>query len=61
MHFNGEILFPPREGDYIIVRDGFCAETVKSVLHDFVSGKIEISVTTCDENNEYGICLRDDA
>ena len=34
-------------------------ETVKSVIYDFVSGEVEISVIGIDKGNEYGKCLYD--
>lgn len=57
--FIGEILAVPREGEYITVREGFGAEIVKSVIYDFVSGEVEISVIGIDKGNEYGQCLYD--
>ena len=57
--FIGEIVAVPREGEYIMVREEFGAETVKSVIYDFVSGEVEISVIGIDKGNEYGQCLHD--
>lgn len=55
--FVGEIQTVPREGEYVVVREGFCAERVESVIHDFVHGTVEIKVSTPDRDNEYGECL----
>lgn len=56
--FAGDIFAVPRECEYIVVRDGFAAEIVRSVLYDFVRGEVEISVRGTDRDNEYGPCLR---
>lgn len=52
--FCGEVSSVPRVGEYIVVKEGFCAEMVQSVTHDFVRGEIEITVATCDRDREYG-------
>jgi len=49
--FRGEIAFPPHAGDYIVVCDGYSAERVTSVIHDYVTGEVEIAVATpCDSD-----------
>jgi hypothetical protein len=55
--FIGEIQAVPRVDEYIVVREGFSSETVRSVTYDFVSGEVEISVRGGDRSNEYGPCL----
>lgn len=57
--FIGEIASVPRVGEYVVVKDGFGAETVTSVIHDFVTGEVEISVNAADPGNAYGPCLFD--
>lgn len=59
--FAGDVLSVPRVGDWVVVRDGFASENVRDVIHDFVRGEIEISVTGFDPGNEYGPCLRNSA
>jgi hypothetical protein len=55
--FNEEVLTVPREGEYIVVRAGFCSEMVKTITHDFVKNEIKITIKDSDKNNEYGPCL----
>lgn len=55
--FIGEIYAVPRVDESIVVRDGFGAETVRSVMYDFVTGDIEIHVAGVDRENAYGQCL----
>lgn len=55
--FIGELQFIPRTGDLIVIREGFCSETVKSVTYDITSNEIEISIESGDANFEYGECL----
>lgn len=55
--FMGEIFAVPRVDESIVVRDGFGAETVRSVMYDFATGDIEIHVTGNDRENAYGPCL----
>lgn len=55
--FTGGIFAVPMVGDYIVVRDGFATEIVRSVIYDFVRGEVEISVCGIDRDNEYGACL----
>lgn len=57
--FSGEIAAVPRVDEYIVLREGFGAEVVRSVTYDFVSGEVEISVRGIDRDNEYGPCLHD--
>ena len=57
--FAGEISAVPRVDEFIVVRDGFAAEIVRSVTYDFVTGEVEISVRCADPDNEYGPCLHD--
>lgn len=57
--FSGEIVAVPRVDEYIVLREGFGAEIVRSVTYDFVSGEVEISVIGIDSDNEYGPCLHD--
>jgi hypothetical protein len=57
--FVGEISVVPRVDEFIVLRDGFGAEVVRSVTYDFVSGEVEISVRGIDPDNEYGPCQRD--
>ncbi len=57
--FAGEIPAVPRVDEYIVLRDGFGAEIVRSVTYDFVSGEVEISIRGIDRGNEYGPCLHD--
>jgi hypothetical protein len=56
--FDGEIFSKPAKGEYVTVRDGFCTETVVSVIHDLVNGGLEITVRTSDSGDKYGKCLR---
>lgn len=58
--FVGEISVVPREGEFIVLRDGFGAEIVHSVTYDFVGGGVEISVRGVDRDNEYGPCKNKD-
>jgi len=55
--FDGEVQVAPTAGEYIVLRNGFGAETVESVVHDFVNGDVEIRVRTSDSENDYGGCL----
>jgi hypothetical protein len=55
--FDGEINEIPRVGEWVVVRDGFCAEMVTNVTHDLINGDVEISVRTVDSTGEYGACL----
>jgi hypothetical protein len=55
--FMGEISAAPRVDDYIVLREGFGAEIVRSVIYDFVTDEIEICITGMDVNNYYGPCL----
>lgn len=55
--FSGEIAFPPRIGESVVVREGFCCERVEDIYHDFVDGSVEIHIASSDSNNEYGPCL----
>lgn len=57
--FVGEIAAVPRVDEYIVLREGFGAEIVRSVTYDFVSGEVEISVRGIDRDNEYGTCKHD--
>lgn len=52
--FEGEISVVPRVGEWVIVKEGFCAEQVTEVIHDFTDKTVEISVSTSDDANEYG-------
>lgn len=56
--YEGETQGVPNVGDYVLLREGFCAEKVVQVICDFVRyGEIEITVSTCDPENAYGECL----
>lgn len=52
--FEGEISVVPRIGEWVVVKEGFCAEQVTEVIHDFTDDTVEISVSTSDDDNEYG-------
>ena len=55
--FIGEITYPPNVDDLIVVKDGFAATRITQVIHDFVTGELELRVDTSDTDNEYGPCL----
>lgn len=55
--FIGEIASVPAVGEYVVLRDGFGAEHVTSVIHDLVSGEIEMQIANHDPDNDYGPCL----
>lgn len=55
--FMGETDILPRKGDEVIVRDGFCCETVHSVSINLVNKVAEIRINTDDKNDDYGPCL----
>ena len=57
--FVGEISAVPRVDDYIVVKDGFAAEIVRSVIYNLAADEVEISVRGIDRENGYGPCLRD--
>ncbi len=55
--FQGNMDAIPREGEYIVVREGFCAHTVTSVCYSAVKNGVEITIDEADDKNEYGPCI----
>ena len=55
--FNGEISAVPHKDDYIVVREGFAAVLVTSIIYDFVDNEVEIQTSCIDYDDEYGPCL----
>lgn len=53
----GEICAVPNVGDYVSLREGFGAEHVVSICHDFVTQEVEITINGHDPENSYGPCL----
>jgi hypothetical protein len=53
----GEVDFLPEKGSMIVVRKGFCVETVDRSYYDLVRQEVEIHLETIDTRDEYGPCL----
>ncbi len=48
-----DLPFIPRIGDQVVVRKGFCTETVEEVIYSIHSNHIQIYVAGYDRDNEY--------
>ena len=55
--WQGEITAIPNETTGLVVRDGFCVESIRHVYYDLTTGEVEIGLNTTDPNEEYGPSL----
>lgn len=55
--FQGEYPFEINVGDNIVVREGFAAEKVISIIHDLPAQAMEVIIDNNDVGDDYGVCV----
>ena len=55
--FIGAVAVLPRNGESVVVKEGFCEVVVVEVCHHFDDVRVDIMVGAVDSDDEYGPCL----